>query len=235
VVRIVDGWAHPRACSVDRIRWSVLGLDPAERPPGLIEICDTTDHRCRPQDPGMPTFGQITLRTTNTREPFTHCPPRPRRTPSATPERPGLLCAALGAGRRSSPWSGASPRPRTGVFKQCTGRNPDPATDCDGFRLCRLAYQTMAWVWRAHADSGPQHAADQAGAHGGFDRVSVDAPWAEVDTTDGYSPGLEEIVAFVNGPGPDGLEPSTSSLSGCLGGLRDWGDCRSAPDRRVRG
>jgi len=39
---------------------------------------------------------------------------------------------------------------------------------------------------------------------------------------DGYNPGLEEIVAFVNGLDPDGLEPSTSSLSGCLGGRRDW-------------
>ncbi|MBP2324695.1 putative kinase [Kibdelosporangium banguiense] len=33
----------------------------------------------------------------------------------------------------------------------------------------------------------------------GFDRVSVDAPWIEVDTTDGYVPALGEIVAFVNG------------------------------------
>ena len=33
-------------------------------------------------------------------------------------------------------------------------------------------------------------------AHEAFDRVSVDAPWIEVDTTDGYRPGLAEIVAF---------------------------------------
>jgi predicted kinase len=32
-----------------------------------------------------------------------------------------------------------------------------------------------------------------------FDRVSVDAPWIEVDTTDGYDPALDEVVAFVNG------------------------------------
>lgn len=31
-----------------------------------------------------------------------------------------------------------------------------------------------------------------------FDRVSVDAPWLEVDTTDGYRPGLAEITAFAN-------------------------------------
>jgi predicted kinase len=42
-------------------------------------------------------------------------------------------------------------------------------------------------------------------AHGGvpviagFDRVSVDAPWIEVDTTDGYVPALSEVVAFVKG------------------------------------
>jgi hypothetical protein len=31
-----------------------------------------------------------------------------------------------------------------------------------------------------------------------FDPVSVDAPWIEVDTTDGYAPGLSATVAFVN-------------------------------------
>jgi hypothetical protein len=30
-------------------------------------------------------------------------------------------------------------------------------------------------------------------------RISVDAPWIDVDTADGYRPGLGEIVAFVNG------------------------------------
>lgn len=30
-----------------------------------------------------------------------------------------------------------------------------------------------------------------------FDRVSVDAPWIELDTTSGYRPGLADIVAFV--------------------------------------
>ncbi|WP_433680526.1 hypothetical protein [Nocardia sp. CA-119907] len=32
-----------------------------------------------------------------------------------------------------------------------------------------------------------------------FDRVSLEVPAIEVDTTDGYQPGLDEIVAFVNG------------------------------------
>jgi predicted kinase len=53
---------------------------------------------------------------------------------------------------------------------------------------------------RAHADLGPQDAAEHDRAHRSFERVSVDAPWIEVDTTDGYRPGLGEIVAFVNGP-----------------------------------
>ena len=35
--------------------------------------------------------------------------------------------------------------------------------------------------------------------HSAFDRISVDAPWLEVDTTNGYVPGLSRIVAFVNG------------------------------------
>jgi deoxyadenosine/deoxycytidine kinase len=32
-------------------------------------------------------------------------------------------------------------------------------------------------------------------------RVSIDAPYLEVDTTDGYRPALEEIVAFVDSHG----------------------------------
>jgi len=51
----------------------------------------------------------------------------------------------------------------------------------------------------AHADPGPRDAADHAQFHEAFDRISVDAPWIEVDTTDGYRPGLTEIVAFIDG------------------------------------
>jgi predicted kinase len=54
---------------------------------------------------------------------------------------------------------------------------------------------------RAHADPDPAGAAEHALRHNAFERVSVDAPWIEVDTTDGYRPGLGEIVAFVNDPG----------------------------------
>jgi predicted kinase len=54
---------------------------------------------------------------------------------------------------------------------------------------------------RAHADPGPDEAAVRALVSGGFHRISIEAPWIEVDTTDGYRPGLGEIVRFVNGPG----------------------------------
>jgi predicted kinase len=47
---------------------------------------------------------------------------------------------------------------------------------------------------RAHADLQPPYATP-------FERVSVDAPWIEVDTTDGYAPNLGEVVAFINGSG----------------------------------
>ena len=52
-----------------------------------------------------------------------------------------------------------------------------------------------------HADPGPHDAVSHALSHAAFDRVRVNAPWMEVDTTDGYRPGLSEIVAFVNGQG----------------------------------
>jgi predicted kinase len=51
---------------------------------------------------------------------------------------------------------------------------------------------------RAHGAGPPADAATYARSHRAFDRVSVDAPWIEVDTTDGYAPGLDEVVAFVN-------------------------------------
>jgi predicted kinase len=51
---------------------------------------------------------------------------------------------------------------------------------------------------RAHAD--PDDAADHGALHTGFDRVSIDAPYLEVDTTDGYAPTLADIVAFVDRP-----------------------------------
>jgi len=45
---------------------------------------------------------------------------------------------------------------------------------------------------RAHADA-------QAVAPHAFNRIRLDAPSLEVDTTSGYRPGLDQIVAFING------------------------------------
>ena len=54
---------------------------------------------------------------------------------------------------------------------------------------------------RAHDDPGPDQAAERIRAHAEFDRLSVDAPCIEVDTTSGYRPGLADVVAFVTAPG----------------------------------
>jgi predicted kinase len=51
---------------------------------------------------------------------------------------------------------------------------------------------------RAHADPADGDAESQARAHRAFDRVAIEEPWIEVDTTDGYRPALSDIVAFVN-------------------------------------
>ena len=56
----------------------------------------------------------------------------------------------------------------------------------------------------AHADPGPDDAAEHARRHRAFDRVSLTAPSIEVNCTDGYQPGLAEIVAFVNGADVNG-------------------------------
>jgi predicted kinase len=58
---------------------------------------------------------------------------------------------------------------------------------------------------RAHADPrppSPGHPLVLPGhpGHPAFVRVALDAPSLEVDTTDGYRPGLDQIVAFVNSP-----------------------------------
>jgi predicted kinase len=48
---------------------------------------------------------------------------------------------------------------------------------------------------RAHADPGPE----RPSVRPAFNRISLDVPSLEVDTADGYRPGLDQIVAFVNG------------------------------------
>ena len=50
----------------------------------------------------------------------------------------------------------------------------------------------------AHADPVLGNAEEYTRRHRAFDRVSADAPWIEIDTTDGYQPGLAHVVAFVN-------------------------------------
>ncbi|MHA6627030.1 AAA family ATPase [Pseudonocardia sichuanensis] len=57
---------------------------------------------------------------------------------------------------------------------------------------------------RAHDVSRPDDAVAEAARHDAFDRVSIDAPWLEVDTTDGYEPGFETIAAFAR----EGSEPA---------------------------
>lgn len=49
---------------------------------------------------------------------------------------------------------------------------------------------------RAHADAYLVDQQVHAAGHDGFDRVRLDVSELEVDTSDGYRPGLDEIVAF---------------------------------------
>jgi predicted kinase len=51
----------------------------------------------------------------------------------------------------------------------------------------------------AHADPGPDDAAGYIRRHLAFDRISLDAPQIEVDTTSGYRPAIDQIVAFIDG------------------------------------
>jgi len=62
-----------------------------------------------------------------------------------------------------------------------------------------LLRETGSRVRAAHADPGPADAADYIRRHRAFDRVSLDVPWIEVDTTSGYHPGIDQVVAFING------------------------------------
>jgi predicted kinase len=57
---------------------------------------------------------------------------------------------------------------------------------------------TASTVRAAHADPAPHDAADYIRRHLAFDRVSLDAPQIEVNTTSGYRPGLDQIRTFIN-------------------------------------
>ena len=52
---------------------------------------------------------------------------------------------------------------------------------------------------RAHVDASAAYDPTQQLGHDTFDRVCLEAPSLEVDTADGYRPGLDEILAFING------------------------------------
>jgi predicted kinase len=57
-------------------------------------------------------------------------------------------------------------------------------------------------VRRAHADPGPGDFAERAARHESFRRVSAGLPQLAVDTSDGYRPGFDAIVAFAAGATP---------------------------------
>ena len=51
----------------------------------------------------------------------------------------------------------------------------------------------------AHDDPSPADEADYIRRYREFDRVSLDAPSIEVDTTSGYRPGIDQVAAFISG------------------------------------
>ena len=53
-------------------------------------------------------------------------------------------------------------------------------------------------VRAAHADLVAGDEAGYVQRHLAFDRVWLDVPWIEVDTTSGYDPGIDQVAAFVN-------------------------------------
>jgi predicted kinase len=58
---------------------------------------------------------------------------------------------------------------------------------------------TASTVRAAHADPGPHDAEDCIRRHRAFDRVTLDSPQIEVDTTSGYRPGIDQVLTFING------------------------------------
>jgi predicted kinase len=104
------------------------------------------------------------------------------------------VTAVAEAAFQDGPWrAGLEPLRELAQFRivHCT-----TAADVAFKRSLRRSQGTSAR--RAHPDPKPSDAAEHAARHRDFQRVSIDAPWIEVDTTDGYRPGLAQIVAFVN-------------------------------------
>jgi predicted kinase len=63
----------------------------------------------------------------------------------------------------------------------------------------RIVHRQRTSPLRAvHADPGPADEASYIRRHREFDRVSLGAPQLEVDTMDGYRPGIDQIVEFIN-------------------------------------
>jgi predicted kinase len=61
----------------------------------------------------------------------------------------------------------------------------------------RIIRQELEPLRAVHPDPGPSQS--HVLRHDAFDRVSIDAPWIEVNAADRYQPDLEHIVAFING------------------------------------
>lgn len=65
-------------------------------------------------------------------------------------------------------------------------------------RALQRAAGSVARV-KAHGDSTLRFGEDEwRSNHESFDRVTIEAPAIEVDTTDGYAPDLAQVVAFVS-------------------------------------
>jgi predicted kinase len=63
----------------------------------------------------------------------------------------------------------------------------------------RIIRRRQASLTRAaHADPGPGDAADHIRRHRVFEKVSLDAPSIEIDTTSGYRPHIDQSVTFIN-------------------------------------
>jgi len=62
--------------------------------------------------------------------------------------------------------------------------------------VCRRQPHGHVEPERDQADPGP----DRPPGSSAFTRISLEVPTLAVDTADGYRPGLDQIVAFVNGP-----------------------------------